>query len=108
MTTIYVPVEWGRRAIITREDGIIAIDVDNDAPLIGWLHDLVVAEPQRKMGIGTELLLLAIQTAVDMGCETVMLMAKPIDWLQKWYESQGFKETGNIGEYGYIEMYMNL
>lgn len=100
-----MPAKWGKKAIFisTFGDGVVALDIDDEQPSVGWIHDLVVAESQRKQGIGTELLDAAITKAGQMGCNKVCLWADPVDWLLKWYESKGFVEL-EFGEYGMVRM----
>ena len=56
MKVLQMPVKWGRKAIITDGNGVVALDIENDQPHVGYIHDLVVDESQRKKGIGTKLL----------------------------------------------------
>jgi GNAT superfamily N-acetyltransferase len=104
MKILEMPVIWGKKCIITYDgDGIVALDIENEQPHVGYIHDLVVAESQRKQGIGTELLEAAIDEAELKGCNKVVLWCEPIEWLHQWYERKGFVET-EIGEYGYARM----
>ena len=104
MKILNMPVKWGKKSIITYDgDGIVALDIDNEQPSVGYIHDLVVAESQRKQGIGTELLEAAINEAENKGCNKVCLWADPVEWLLKWYESKGFIEMER-GEYGMVRM----
>lgn len=104
MKILQMPAHWGKKFIITYDgDGIVALDIDNEQPHVGYIHDLVVAESMRKDGIGTELLEAAINQAEIKGCTKVVLWAEPIDWLLKWYESKGFIEMER-GEFGMVRM----
>lgn len=105
MKILDMPAKWGKKAIFisTFGDGVVALDIDDEQPHVGWIHDLVVDESQRKQGIGTELLEAAIDEAKNKGCNKVCLWADPVDWLLKWYESKGFVELER-GEYGMVRM----
>ena len=109
MNIIQMPTTgWGKRAIITHNgDGVIALDIENEQPHVGYIHDLVVDETKRKQGIGTQLIDAVVDCARTMGCGTVVLWCEPIMWLHQWYERKGFIET-EIGEYGYARMIMKL
>lgn len=105
MKKLNMPAKWGKKTIIisTFADGVVALDVDDEQPYVGWIHDLVVDESSRKQGIGTELLEAAIEEAKIKGCNKVCLWADPVEWLLKWYESKGFIEMER-GEYGMVRM----
>lgn len=109
MRILKMPAKWGKKTIITTDDGfgVIALDIENEQPHVGFIHDLVVDESKRKQGIGTQLIDAVIDCAKDMGCGTVVLWCEPILWLHQWYKRKGFIET-EIGEYGYARMIRKL
>lgn len=107
MKVLQMPAKWGRKAIITDGNGVVALDIENDQPHVGYIHDLVVDESKRKKGIGTKLLKKIIEVAEQNGCNKVVLWCEPIVWLHEWYERMGFIET-EIGEYRMARMLLML
>ena len=64
-----------------------------------WLYDLVVDEPHRSEGHGTELVEFVEEWANERNCGSVAL-ASPLakDNVHRYYESQGYEKWGYVVE----------
>lgn len=64
-----------------------------------WLYDLVVDEPRRSEGYGSELIEFVENWADERGCEYVAL-ASPLakDGVHEYYEDRGFEKWGYVIE----------
>lgn len=74
------------------------------------LWNLQIARKVRHLGIGHELLHLAINNALQHKCKTISLEWNPIDsegWVFDWYKRNGFEVDGN-GRYGIVRMTKQL
>lgn len=73
--------------------GVLVRDVLHHARH-AWLYDLVVDEPERRRGVGAELVRYVEEWAATNGCEYVAL-ASPVgrDGVHEFYEKQGYERT---------------
>lgn len=55
-----------------------------------WLEGLITHESIRDQHYGTQLLNAACQEAKKLGCNSLWLLVDAPDWVQKWYERNGF------------------
>ena len=87
---------WGRTSYITADGGraIALVTVVNKEKSIAILHDLVVHESRRRIGIGRRMLKIAENTAWQMGADTLRLAVIPGTWMEGWYSRMGFCEVG--------------
>jgi len=87
---------WGRSVDIIRNDGTATVCVKFDEktfPKTGYICNLSVNEENRKNGVGTWMLRMAIMECLNnnMTFARLHVDAKNI-WLREWYERLGFKE----------------
>lgn len=87
---------WGRTSYITADGGraIALVTVVNKEKSVAILHDLVVHESRRRIGIGRRMLKIAENTAWQMGADTLRLAVIPGTWMEGWYSRMGFSEVG--------------
>lgn len=88
---------FGRTSYISADGGraIAMVTVVNDDKSVAILHDVVVHESRRRMGIGSRLLAKAEEVAWHMGADVLKLaVASDPPFVKDWYARSGFKETG--------------
>lgn len=86
----------GRTSYVVADGGraIVLVSIQDDERSVATMHDLVVHESRRKIGIGRRLVRIAEDVARDMGADTLRLAVEPGTWTEAWYFRLGFNETG--------------
>ena len=87
---------WGRTSYIVADGGraIALVTVVNNEKSVAILHDLVVHESRRRLGIGRRMLGKAERVAWQMGADLLRLAVMPGTWMEGWYSRMGFSEVG--------------
>lgn len=87
---------WGRTSYIVADGGraIALVSVMDNEKSVAILHDLVVHESRRKLGIGRRMLKKAEEVAWHMGADLLRLSVEPGTWMENWYFRKGFNEVG--------------
>lgn len=87
---------WGTSIDIVKGSGTAIVCVKFDErtfPKAGYICDLSVLEPERRKGIGTEMINCAICACEDHNMTFARLHVDvKKTWLREWYERFGFKE----------------
>jgi len=84
---------FGRNLYISRAGGL-ALVVVSLIDKAAYIHDLVVDNSLRGLGMGNLLLADAIEEAENGGAEVARLTVQPQTWMEEWYERNGFQFTG--------------
>lgn len=90
--------------------GTCMVDYSGKDKKEAFLWNLQIARKVRHLGIGHELLHLAINNALQHKCKTISLEWNPIDsegWVFDWYKRNGFEVEGT-GRYGVVKMTKEL
>lgn len=100
---------WGRTSLVNLAGGFasVKISVEEDAPTVAYISDLVVHPSRQRNGLGNELLTHALFEALNMGALTATLDTYPDNWLPEWYFRHGFKCEG-ITNTGLVRMKCDL
>ena len=71
---------------------------------LGFIYEVYVLPEFRNNGFGVELLSFAYSKAIELGCTTIELNARPFDqlieqeWLYSWYEKNGYVKVNEYSE----------
>ena len=71
---------------------------------LGFIYEVYVLPAYRNNGFGVGLLSFAHTKAVELGCKTIELNARPFDqsieqkWLYTWYEKNGYVKVNQTSE----------
>lgn len=79
---------------VSRSNGLCRLTISNKYPNAAFFSTLVVDRENRRCGIGTMLLKLAQEIAVDYGCTVMTLQVKCQSWQAGWYRRNGFEPIG--------------
>lgn len=101
---------WGRSVDIVKTNGtaIVCVKFDEKTfPKTGYICDLSVLLPERRKGLGQEMMKYALFCCEDHNMTFARLHVDAKNsWLQEWYIRLGFKELSRDGNE--IEMIKDL
>lgn len=80
---------------VSRSNGLFRLTISGKCPNAAFFSTLVVDRENRRCGVGTMLLKLAQEIAVDYGCTVITLQAKCQSWQADWYSRNGFEPFGD-------------
>ena len=84
---------WGKTNTLVHREGIATVELqfDDNYPAIVFVKGVSVLSQNRRMGIGTEMLLLCEEIARIEGKQFLQLNAdKENNWLVNWYKKLGY------------------